>query len=399
MKYIVIAPDAITDNSLEELDHKTPLEACKLKNLQYLAKNGKVGRAHMLPDDLDEEVGVGMFSVLGYDPDEFYTGAGPLQAARMGIKLEQNEVAFCCNFVTESEGELIDATAGHITTKESRILINHLNKKLSNDYIKFFAGEGHQHVVVIKDSRGIDGLDADCFIPQDVVGKQIKKCLPKGSGAEAIQKLMFDSQEILKEDEINQVRLDLKENPANLIWLWGQGVTPQMPKFMEKYGLTGGVITASSLVKGIGRLIGLTVVDVPGATGLVNTDYDAKAKAALAAIEEKDFVLLHISSAYDASENNHLLNKVQALESLDKFVLEPVRQYIDQHHDTRLLIVPSQLKAVVDKKMDWTDFPFVLYGKNIVKDEIDVFTEEAAKLSALHYEDGFELMSHFIGVN
>jgi 2,3-bisphosphoglycerate-independent phosphoglycerate mutase len=397
VKYIIVVPDGASDLPSSELDGKTPFEVCKLTNLNYFAKMGKVGTVRTIPSSLPSVSSVGMLSLLGYDPKEFFTGVAPLAAAHLGIKLEHNEVAFECYFVTESEGKLADYSAGRLTSKEARILINHLNKKLANDFIHFFPGSGHRHIVVIKDSQGLKGLSAECEAPFDVMGDEIKKHLPRGKGAELLSKIMLDAREILKTEEINDVRVDLGENPANMIWLWGQGETPHLPRFIEKFGLTGALISALDEIKGIARLIGLTVVDVAGSTGHIDTDYEAKAKAALEALEEKDLVIIHVDAASECSRERKLRSKISAVESVDHFILKAVRKYIEKHPDTRVLVAPAH-SAPCGKKASDEAVPFAMFGQNVAKDEVELFSEATCKLSSLQLKHGHELMTHFLGM-
>jgi 2,3-bisphosphoglycerate-independent phosphoglycerate mutase len=206
-----------------------------------------------------------LLNLLGYEAEKVYTGRGPLEAANLELKLEDNEIAFRMNFITEANGILADPTAGKITTREAKALVNFLHKQLGSEFVRFFAGAEYRHIVVIKDAHGFEALSAKTTSPEGIVGERLEAYWPKGAGEELLKKLMSDTKLLLQDHEINQVRLDLKENPANMIWLWGQGRVPQLEKFSERFGLTGALLADAEYAKGIGRIAGLSVFETDGA--------------------------------------------------------------------------------------------------------------------------------------
>ena len=244
MKSIVVVIAGAADHPTEELGGKTPLESAKIPNLNFFAKNGKVGTAKLVSDRLPLSADVSLFNLLGYDASKLYTGRGPLEAADKELTLDEKEVAFCMNFITEAAGTLADPTAGAITTKEAKALVNFLNKKVASDFVRFFSGSGHRHIAVIKDANGYEALSAKTQPPECVIGEKIEDVLPNGPGEELMRKLMFDAKLLLQDHEINQVRVDLGENPANMIWLWGQGKKPVLKPFRECFDLSGGAMVA-----------------------------------------------------------------------------------------------------------------------------------------------------------
>jgi 2,3-bisphosphoglycerate-independent phosphoglycerate mutase len=381
MKYLMIVLNAASDHPVDELEGKTPLEVSKLPNLSFFAKQGKVGQAKPLDDGYDHSSEAAFLATLGYDLKQHYRGPGPLEAANLEIKMEPNEVAFRMNFVTEYEGELADPTAGNISTKEAKALIAFLNKKLASDFVRFFAGNHYRHIAVLKDSLGFAAFSAKTLAPEEVMGKPIKPHLPKGPGEELLKKLMYDARLLLQDHEINQVRLDLAENPANMIWLYGQGTTPNLEKFSDRFGLSGALVAGVEYAKGIGRLAGLTVLEVSGATGNLETSYERKGKALVEALAEKDFVCVHVRACEEASRAGNLKAKIAALEWIDGGILAKAREYYEANRETRILITGTQTFATPLRRAVRDSVPFVLAGKNVMADENERMTEQAAKAS------------------
>ncbi len=286
MKYIVLVGDGMGDRPIEDLGGKTVLEAAKIPNMNFIAEKGKVGLTNMIPARMPSASDVANLSILGYNPKKYYTGRGPLEAANMGIELQEDEVAFRCNLVTISDERMADYSAGHISNEEARSIIEELDAKLGREGIKFYPGISYRHIAVFKcrDKEEQEGfIKTKCTPPHDIAGRVIERFLPaRTPQAQALKGLMNESRKILSDHEVNRVRLDLKENPANMIWLWGQGIKPFIPKFSKLYHVEGSIISAVDLIKGIGKIIGLNVIDVPGATGYYDTNYLGKAEYALA---------------------------------------------------------------------------------------------------------------------
>ncbi len=396
MKYIVLVPDGMADYPIEELGGRTPLEAARTPNMDFIAKHGRLGRVKTIPDKSSPGSDVANITILGYDVHKHYTGRGPLEAANLGVILEPDDVAFRCNLVTVLDHKLLDYSSGHIKSKEADILIKHLNKNLSTDKIKFYSGVSYRHLMVVKDGAK-DGLDIlKTTPPHDISGKQITKYLPRGKNSDAIQKIMQDSRKILESHEINQVRVDLKENPANMIWLWGQGKRPNFEKFSDKYGVSGAIISAVDLLKGLGRMIGFEVIDVPGATGYYDTDYQAKAKAALAALKEKDFVFLHVEAPDEAGHNGDLREKILAIERFDQMIIGPILEAYKNKTNFRLLLLPDHATPVSLKTHTADPVCFGIFGQGIEGRGFSKYSEKQAQNSELFFEKGSQLMDYFI---
>ena len=395
MKYIVIVPDGASDYPIESLGEKTPLEVAQTPFMDSLAQNGIVGRVKTVPSGFTPSSDIANLSLLGYEPEKYYTGRGPLEAANLGIDLSEEDVAFRCNLITQTDDILFDYSAGHITDKESEIIIEFLNKQLSTPQIKFYKGKSYRNLMVYREGAKL-GLDKlKYFAPHDIMGKNINKHFPKGANRDIIIELMNKSKELLQNHEINKVRIDLKENPANMIWLWGAGRKPTMESFHEKFNLKGAVISAVDLIKGIGKTINLEVIEVEGATGYYDTNYLGKAKAALKALEKVDFVFVHIEAPDEAGHNNDLRMKITCIERIDRMVVGPILEGLKDRH-FRILITPDHPTPVSKRTHTQEPVPFLISGEGIEKDAITTYSELEAQNSNLYFDSGPALLKYFL---
>ncbi|MFA5156052.1 MAG: cofactor-independent phosphoglycerate mutase [Candidatus Omnitrophota bacterium] len=396
MKYIVLVADGMADYPLEELGGRTPLEAAKTPNMDFIAQHGRLGRVKTIPDKMAPGSDVANITIMGYDTRQFYTGRGPLEAANLGVQLEEGDCAFRCNLITATDDKLVDYSAGHINSKEAAILIKYINEKLGSDKVKFYPGVSYRHLMVVKKGAQEGLSDLKCVPPHDIIGQNISNNLPKGKAAEFLIKLMQDSRKLLESHEINQVRVDLKENPANMIWLWGQGGKPNVPRFTEKYGLTGSIISAVDLIKGLGRIIGLDVINVPGATGYYDTDYEGKANAALKSLETKDFVFVHVEAPDEAGHNGDLREKIMAIERFDHMILGKILKDFKKKKNFRILVLPDHATPISLRTHVSDPVCFGIFGKDIVGRGFLKYSEKEARNSDLYFENGFQLMDYFI---
>jgi len=342
MKYAILVGDGMSDYPVPELGDKTPLEVAKIPNMNDIARSGMIGLVKTVPMGMKPASDIANLSIMGYSPKSYYTGRGPLEAANIGVELAEDEVAFRCNLVTANNDTLADYSAGHISERESKILMDFLESKFGSDKIKFYHGKSYRNVVVIKtrSQSEVTGLmKTVCIPPHDIIGQSISRHLPKGKAAELLIGLMEESRNFLASQEINKVRVDLKENPANMIWLWGQGTNPNMPSFKGLFGIDGSVISAVDLVNGIGRLVGLEVISVPGATGYYDTNYQGKGEYAVNCLEDKDFVFVHVESPDEAGHNGEVREKIRAIENFDKFVVGAVWRFLRQAGDYRVMVL------------------------------------------------------------
>jgi 2,3-bisphosphoglycerate-independent phosphoglycerate mutase len=395
IKYIVLVPDGMADYPIDELGQRTPLEVARTPNMDKLAKQGKIGQASFVPADMIPGSDVANLSIFGYDPKKYFSGRAPLEAINLGIELQKDEIAFRCNFITYDDGYLFDYSAGHITTKEAQVLIKVLNKNFKDKNVVFYPGVSYRHLMVLKDDDD-EFAKIKCYPPHDIMGQKIEKYLPNKKKAEKIKELIISSQEILDFHEINQVRRDLKESPANMIWLWGQGKKVELPSFKQKYNLNGGVISAVDLIKGIGRAAGLEVINVPGATGYYDTDYQAKARYALNFLKKGDFIFVHVEAPDEAGHNGDARAKITAIENFDKLVIGTILEEFEGRNDYRMLILPDHPTPVSLKTHTSDPVCFLMYGSGVAKDEISWYNELEAKKSQFVFNNGHELMDCFV---
>jgi 2,3-bisphosphoglycerate-independent phosphoglycerate mutase len=396
MKYIFIVPDGAADYPVEMLGGKTPLEVAEKPFMDSLAKKGLLGRVRTVPAGFIPSSDVANLSLMGYEPQNYYTGRGPLEAANLGVDLKEGDLAFRCNLITEAEGKLHDYSAGHISDKEAKILINDIDKNLGTEEIEFYTGKSYRHLMVYRRGTSLGLHKLKYFAPHDIMGQEIKQYLPRGKNSKVVTDLMKYSQDLLREHEINKVRIDLKENPANMIWLWGCGESLAIPSFEEKFGVRGAVISAVDLIKGIGRIIGLKVIEVEGATGYYDTNYEGKANSALAALKEVDFVFIHIEATDEAGHNQDLRMKIACIERIDKLIVGTILGKID-NKDFRILIAPDHPTPVSKRTHTDEPVPFLIYGSGITGGNFSRYCEIEAANSNLYFENGIDLMKYFLG--
>lgn len=365
MKYLLVVGDGMADYPIPELGNKTPLQAANKPNMDSIAAEGKSGLIKTVPDQLTPGSDVAICSILGYDPIKYCTGRGPLEAPAKGIKLDVNDTAYRCNLITEEDGVIVDYSAGHITTEESSILIASLERAFDKpNEIEFYSGLDYRHFLIIRNFPNPELIQ--CTPPHDAIGVKVSSVLPKTKSSSAkknarlLKDLIIGSRDVLRSHPVNVKREKEGKRPGNLIWLWGGGRKPSMPTLKEKYGMKGAVISAVDLVKGIGIYAGMEIVNVAGATGLYDTNYEGKADAALKALEENDFVFIHVEAPDEAGHIKDYALKVKAIEDLDKRLIgkildgmtEPYAIAIAPDHPTPIRIgthsrepVPFSIKA------------------------------------------------------
>lgn len=390
------------DHPIPELGNKTPLEAAKTPNMDELARRGLFGMVKTIPDGLPPGSDVGNLSVLGYNPNLYYSGRSPLEAASMGVNVEESDVTFRCNLVTlrDSEGKTVmeDYSAGHISTEEAREIILDIREQLEkHGEINFYPGVSYRHLMVWH--RGIDTMKTTP--PHDISGREISSHLPNGEGADKLKNLIEKSKELLKNHPINHKRIEQGKNPATSIWLWGQGRAPKMPKFRELYGIEGAVISAVDLVKGIGVYAGLQVIDVPGATGYLDTNYHGKVDYALRALDEVDLVMIHIEATDETGHEGKVDLKIRAIEDLDSRIIGPVLEGIKRFDDYKILLLsdhptPIELKTHINEPV-----PFAIFSSKdrSVKDSSSVFSEKSASKTGVFVDEGWKLMGMLLSKN
>jgi len=403
-KYLVLIGDGMSDYPLKELGGKTPLEVANTPNMDFLAQNGQCGWVQNVPSGMPPGSDVAAMSIFGYDPKKYYTGRGPLEAASLGIKLKKNEVAFRCNLVTVKDGKMDDFTSGHISTDEAAQIIKTLNKKLGSKTVKFYPGLSYRHLLVLSTDNIKITSNIKCAPPHDITGKNIEDHLPHGAGSALIRYLMKESIMPLLEHPINIKRIKAGKKPASMIWLWGQGESPRLDTFRKKYKKSGAVITAVHLLKGLGRILGLKVIDVPGATGFLDTNYKGKAEYALRALKNCDLVFVHVEAPDEAGHMGDIKGKIKAIEDFDEkvvgTVLEGIRKSGDQ--DIRILILPDHPTPIAKMTHTSDPVPFVIYKLEGIRrpvkahEGIKGYNEKEIKKSKLFIKRGHELMKRLL---
>jgi len=405
MKYVVLIGDGMSDYPLKELNNQTPLEVADKPNIDKIASKGKVGQLLTIPKKLEPGSDVANMSIFGYNPEKYYTGRGPLEAGSMGIKTDDDEVIFRCNLITEDNGILADFNAGHISSKEASILIDSLNKEFSmenNHYIKeenngkFYSGISYRHIFV---KKGIELASFPTTPPHDIVGENIEDYIKWNEKSPLkIKNIMLESKEILKDHPVNQKRLANGKNPANMIWLWGQGIRPNMPKFKDIYGLSGSVITGVDLLKGIGVFAGLNNIDVPGATGYFDTDYKAKGKYAADALENNDFLFVHVEAPDEAGHAGDIKEKIKAIEKIDKYVLGKIMDEIGSYQDYKIAILPDHATPIDVRTHTRDPIPLAIYSslKRDLADDVEIYTEKSVVNGSLGTDKAYNLVKRLI---
>jgi 2,3-bisphosphoglycerate-independent phosphoglycerate mutase len=362
MKYAILIGDGMADYPMEELRGRTPLAAAKTPNMDFLATQGELGLARTIPDGMEPGSDVANLSIMGYDPATFHTGRAPLEAASMGVSLGPQDVAFRCNLVTlrhEGDGDIFmeDYSAGHISSNEAGELIDSINQTMGNGSRRFYPGVSYRHLLVWQGGQE----NWRTFPPHDLTGQSVRAYL-EGEGKEKpLLELVKSSWSVLAKHAVNRLRRERGQNPASSIWLWGQGRAPRVPTLQELYGLTGAVISAVDLMRGIGIYAGLKPILVPGATGYLDTNYAGKVEAALDALESMDFVYLHVEAPDEAGHTGELNNKLQAIEDFDYKVVGPMLQGLKTLGPHRVLLMPDHRTPLSLKTHSPEPVPFALY--------------------------------------
>ena len=395
MKYVVVIGDGMADYPLEELGGKTPLQTAQIPNMDRIASDGVNGLLKTVPSNMGPGSDVANMSIMGYDPQKYYTGRGPLEAPSIGAKLENGDVAFRCNFINQEKGLLADFNADHISTIEASELIEALNQKFY-EYGKFYLGTSYRNLFVCKDHKMASLISTP---PHDVVGESIKEHLIKPSDdrrAIVINELMYESQEILENHPINIKRVQEGKKPANMIWLWGQGVKPEMEPFHDKYGLKGATITGVDLIKGLGVYLGLTNVSVPGATGYYDTDYCGKAKYALKSLKDHDLVFIHVEAPDEAGHAGDVEEKIKAIERIDKRILGKLMDEMPEYDEYAISILPDHPTPIPIKTHVKDPVPFAMYSSKGGSDSVEKYDEFSAKEGSQGLNEGYHFMEKFL---
>lgn len=401
MKYLVMLCDGMADFPVESLGGKTPLEAAVTPVMDMLAETADVGLVKTVADGMKPGSDVANLSVLGYDPNVYYTGRSPLEAGSIGIDMKKTDVSLRCNLVTLTDEALyedktiVDYCADDISTEEAEVLVSFLAEKLNNEEFKFYSGVSYRHCLIWDNGT----LDIGVFTPpHDITGKPIKAFVPMHENAAKLYELMKKSYDLLKDHPVNKAREEKGLRPANSIWLWGEGVRANLDDFKEKFGLSASMISAVDLLKGIGKFSNMSVVEVEGATGYIDTNFEGKAQAAIDEFERgQDFVYIHVEAPDECGHRNEVENKVKSISLIDELVLGPVVEALKEIDDFKVLVTPDHPTPLVLKTHTNDPVPFMIFDSTKSKAGIKGgFSEKTAESTGLYIEQGFTLMQKFI---
>ena len=401
MKYVVFLCDGMADYPLPELSDKTPMMVAHKPNMDRLAQYGVTGQVKTVADEFKPGTDVANLSVMGYDPKLYYTGRSPLEAASIGIPMAADDIALRCNLVTLSGEEdytqktLVDYCADDISTAEGAEIVNALKEAFDGEEFTYYSGVSYRHCVIWH--HGKDQL-GDLTPPHDIIGQKITDHLPEAPNARKLYDMMKKSCEILKDHPVNLKRIEKGLRPANAIWLWGDGKSAALPSFQEKTGLKGAVISAVDLIKGIGKLAKMDVIEVEGATGYIDTNFVGKAQACVDALKDHDFVYVHMEAPDECGHRHEIENKVKSLEIIDREVIGPVLAALEQYDDYKVMVLPDHATPLALKTHVSDPVPFLIYQKSKahLAEDFAGFDEAGGESAPVKEPFGPALMERFL---
>ncbi len=400
MKYIIFLADGAADFSVPELGNKTPLQAANKPAIDRIARLGRCGSFVTVDEDMPPGSEVANLTVLGYNAHECYQGRGVIEAASMGVKLNDTDIAMRCNLICVADGCIKNHSADHISTDEAGRLIRHVDRYLGGDDARFFAGISYRHLLVLDHGS----TDFQCFPPHDHVGEKVDDLMivPKSDAAKPtvarLNDMIRSSWELLPQHAVNQARVRAGKDPANSIWFWSQGRKPKMKTFKEQYGITGAVISAVDLIKGLGVYAGLDVIDVPGATGLIDTNYEGKADACLRALETHDFVFVHVEATDEAGHARDVKQKILGIEYLDSRLVARVMKGIEESEiEATVAVLPDHMTPVAKGNHVHGPVPVAVLTPGVTPDSVQTYDEAACALGSLGRLHGDQFIRTVLG--
>jgi 2,3-bisphosphoglycerate-independent phosphoglycerate mutase len=393
MKYVIVLPDGASDDPLPELEGRTPLEVAEIPNMDWVSHNGRIGRAVTVPKGFTPATDVATLSLFGYDPATYYTGRAPLEAAAQGLSAGQDGVIFRCNFVSIIDGKMADFTAGHIPQEETNRLIGELNELFADQRLAFHAGVSYRNLMITSD---FPDAKLRCTPPHDIHNQPVDRHRPRGPNAERLEAIMERAAEMLADHEINRIRRQEGRSPVNGIWLWGQGRPTRLPSLRERFGCGCAVITAVDIIRGIATCMGADVIEVPGATGYIDTDYEAKGAAAVRALGQYDMVVAHIEAADEAAHLGSAKEKILALERIDRHVVGPLLEAAGGYDRWRILVAPDHATSVVTRAHSAVPPPWCFAGPGVEPGACRRFSEKEAEAAGVLIDPGHTLMEEFM---
>ncbi len=395
MKYAIIIPDGAADEPLPELGNKTPLEAARTPNMDWIALHGRQGLVRTVPSGFESGSDVATMSLLGYDPARYHTGRAPLEAAAQSIPLSPTDWVFRCNLVTTADGVMIDHSAGGITDAEAQRLIAELARSLADiPGLEFHCGVSYRNLLVY---RGHEDFELHTKPPHEIPDEPIARHLPRGRGADLLNRIMDRSANLFRDNEINEVRRSTGHNPATQVWLWGQGHAPNLPTFRSRFSVERGcMITGVDLLRGLASLLGWDIHEVDGMTSFHDTNYAGQGADTAKMLDKYDLVFSHIEAPDEASHQADYKTKVQSIEAIDEHVVGPVLKKIQSFKDWRILVMPDHPTNIATRKHGYAPPPFAMAGTRVTSVRQHPYSERNAAASDLKIERGHELMEYFL---
>lgn len=399
MKYAIIIPDGCADEPREELGGRTPLAAANTPAMDEIAASGVVGRANNVPQRFSPGSDVATLSLMGYDPHRYFTGRAPLEAAAQGLSLGPADWAIRCNLVTVIDQQMRSFTAGQISNDEARALLATAQEALGGTRLEFVPGVSYRNLLLY---RGDDGpppfsTDTRTTPPHDLTDKSVLDDYPRGPGSDLLNRLMGESVALFADHPVNRARLERGLPPATNIWLWGLGGAPSLVPFGERFGVRGAMVTAVDLLRGVAALLGWRRIDVPGATGYLDTDYAAKGRYAIDVLADVDLVCVHVEATDEASHEGDAAAKVEALQQIDRQIVAPLHEALRGMGDYRILVSPDHPTLLRTKTHSHGHVPFTIAGTGLTADAATAYDEATAAASPLAFDQGWELMPYFLG--
>lgn len=395
MKWVIIIPDGCSDYPVESLGGKTPLQQARIPAMDEIAKLGLVGQSDNVPLHFPAGSEVANMSLLGYDPNQYFSGRAPIEAAAQGIQLGLHDWAVRCNLVTVQNQVMVDFTADHVSTAEATLLLKSAQEKLGNESLEFVPGVSYRNLLIYRGKPGVPSpfsIDSRTTAPHDLTDGTVIDDFPKGPGCDLLCNLMERSEELFADHPVNRARVAIGKRPATNLWLWGQGKTPKLESFQSRFGLRGAMITAVDLLRGLAALIGWDRIEVAGATGYLDTNYAGKGAAAIEALKTYDVVCVHIEAPDEASHEGRADEKVKALEAIDQHIVGPIHEALKKQGEYRILVMPDHSTPVSTKKHSHGWVPFAACGSGISKNGNTTYDELSAAGSGLSYPHGWDLI-------
>ena len=393
MKYCVLIIDGAAGLPLPERGGRTCLEIAKTPNLDAMAGEGLVGLVRTVPAGMEPSSACACMSVLGYDPKVYYRGRSAIEARSMDIPIGKGEVVFRCNLVAVRDGKMLSYSAGYISTEEAEKLVAALNDNLSDNNVHFYPGVSYRHILKLKGRE--DTLSATCTPPHDIPGKPVDEFMPRGKGSKFLRELMERSEAVLRNHLVNVKRRSSGDIPATMIWLfWGSGQVPDMPQFRQVYGLSAALTSGVDLLRGLARMVGMEVLNIPGVTDGLDNDYAAQGAGAVKALEEHDLVVIHIEAPDEAAHAGSIDGKIEAIHRVDRKVISQFRSW--GGGNLRLLVMPDHPTPIETQTHSPEPVPFLLWGAGFSSNGAKRFTETEANRTGLFIENGYNIMGKLV---